>query len=362
MVEVFDADAAFEEEGDEGGFGILGDFGKDGFEAGGEVWSHVVGHLHGGDQDFDVGVLVAGFGDDTEQVLLGFLGGDAAQAVVAAEGDDEDVGSFSYGPGDPAQAAGGGLAADAGAGDGVGEFGGVDLRLKQSGVGFFGIKAVCCGFALLPLMRIREISPAVTLRSGGSLKGGLLRALPVYGLLVGLLVMVVHANDPNWKGALAMVGGMAVAFLALVAVARGLMSVTRRAVGMGWPYLLRQGVSNLHRPGNQTLLFLLSLGLGTFLLVTILSAGRLLNDRLDLQQSEESPNLYLIDVQPDQVAGVKEVLEAEGLPMLESAPMVTMRINSIRGVEVGEAEGVARWVARREFRSTYRAKLNFTVA
>jgi len=220
--------------------------------------------------------------------------------------------------------------------------------------------AVCCGFALLPLLRIREISPAVTLRSGGSLKGGFLRSLPVYALLVGLLVMVAYGNDPSWKRAFAMVGGMAVAFLALVGVARGLMAVTRRVVGMAWPYLLRQGVSNLHRPGNQTLLFLLSLGLGTFLLVTILSAGKLLNDRLSVQQSEESPNLYLIDVQPDQVAGVKEVLEADGLPVLEATPMVTMRVQSIRGVEVGELQDVPRWVGRREFRSTYRDTLNFT--
>ncbi len=220
--------------------------------------------------------------------------------------------------------------------------------------------AVCCGFALLPLLRIREISPAVTLRSGGNLKGGFLRSLPVYALLVGLLVMVAYGNDPSWKRALAMVGGMAVAFLALVGVARGLMAVTRRIVGMRWPYLLRQGVSNLHRPGNQTLLFLLSLGLGTFLLVTILSAGKLLNDRLSIQQSEESPNLYLIDVQPDQVAGVEAVLEADGLPVLESTPMVTMRIQSIGGVPVGEVKGVPRWVGRREFRSTYRDKLNFT--
>jgi len=219
---------------------------------------------------------------------------------------------------------------------------------------------VCCGFALLPLMKIREISPAVTLRNGGSLKGGFLRSLPVYALLAGLLMLVAHANDSNWKRSLAMVGGMAVAFLALVAVARGLMAVTRRVVGMRWPYLIRQGISNLHRPGNQTLLFLLSLGLGTFLLVTILSAGKLLNNRLTIQESAESPNLYLIDVQPDQVAGVKEVLKADGLPVLEATPMVTMRIKSIRGVDVSKAEGVPRWVARREFRSTYRSELNFT--
>ncbi len=220
--------------------------------------------------------------------------------------------------------------------------------------------AVCCGFALLPLMKIREISPAVTLRSGGALTGGFIRSLPIYALLIGLLVLVAYGNDPSWVRSLAIVGGMALAFLALVAVARLLMAVTRRLVRLRWPYLLRQGVSNLHRPGNQTLLFLLSLGLGTFLLVTILSAGNLLNDRLSLQQSGDSPNLYLIDVQPDQVEGVESTLRSQNLPILESTPMVTMRVQSIRGVPVGDIEEIPRWVARREFRSTYRATLNFT--
>ncbi|MEN8867033.1 MAG: ABC transporter permease, partial [Akkermansiaceae bacterium] len=219
---------------------------------------------------------------------------------------------------------------------------------------------VCCGFALLPLLKIRDISPAVTLRSGARSTGGFWRALPVYLLLIVLLVMVARANDPNWKRALAMVGGLAAAFLILTAVAKILMAVTRRIVGKRWPYLLRQGVSNLHRPGNQTLLFLLSLGLGTFLLVTILSAGKLLNDRLNLQRSDESPNLYLIDVQPDQVSGVEALLEKKGLPVLESVPMVTMRVQSIGGVEVGKVKGVPGWVGRREFRSTYRGELNFT--
>lgn len=230
------------------------------------------------------------------------------------------------------------------------------IAVHTTAMGF----AVCCAFALLPLMRIREISPAVTLRGGGSLNGGAWRTLPVYGLLGALLVMVAHANDPSWKRALAMVGGLAVAFLVLVGVARGLMAVTRRVVGKRWPYLIRQGVSNLHRPGNQTLLFLLSMGLGTFLLVTILSAGKLLNDRLSIQQSEDSPNLYLIDVQPDQIAGVEKILKTEGLPVLESTPMVTMRIQAIGGVDVSEVKGVPRWVGRREFRSTYRDTLNFT--
>jgi putative ABC transport system permease protein len=220
--------------------------------------------------------------------------------------------------------------------------------------------AVCCGFALVPLLKVRRISPAATLRGGVGIEGGLWRALPVYLLLGGLLVLLALGGDPEWKRALAMVGGLALAFALLAAVACGLMTLTRRIVRPGWPYLLRQGLSNLHRPGNQTLLFLLSLGLGSFLLVTVLLAGRLLQGKLDVSRTAESPNLYLVDVQPDQVDGVRAVLAGEGLPMLESAPMVTMRILAVRGVPVREAPGVPRWVARREFRSTYRDVLTST--
>ncbi|MCW1914122.1 ABC transporter permease [Luteolibacter sp. GHJ8] len=220
--------------------------------------------------------------------------------------------------------------------------------------------AVCCGFALLPLLKIRRISPAATLRSGATLEGRPLRAIPLYLLLGGLLVLLAFNNDSDWKRALALVGGLGVAFVVLALVAKLLILVTRKSVSPAWPYLLRQGISNLHRPRNQTLLFLLSLGLGTFLLVTILLTGSLINKRLDITQSAQSPNIYLVDVQPDQVQGVKDVLAQQSLPLLEAAPMVTMRIESVRGVPVRDAKGIPRWVSRREFRSTYRDYLNPT--
>jgi putative ABC transport system permease protein len=230
------------------------------------------------------------------------------------------------------------------------------IAARTTAAGF----AVCCGFALLPLLKIRAVSPAVTLRGGASLEGGAWRALPVYLLMGGLLILLAVVNDPDWKRALALVGGLAVAFAVLVIVARLLIWTARRAVSARWPYLLRQGLSNLHRPRNQTLLFLLSLGLGTFLLVTVLLTGNLLRQRLSLSHTAASPNLYLIDVQPDQVDGVRETLEKQGLPVLESAPMVTMRIQSVRGVPIREVKDVPRWVARREFRSTYRDRMNET--
>jgi putative ABC transport system permease protein len=215
--------------------------------------------------------------------------------------------------------------------------------------------AVCCGFALLPLLKIRRVSPAVTLRGGATLEGQPLRALPVYILLGGLLVWLALNQDRDWKRAMAMIGGLAAAFAVLALVARTLIFITRHIVRPRWPYLLRQGISNLHRPQNQTLLFLLSLGLGTFLLVTILLTGHLIQQRLNITQAANSPSMYLIDVQPDQVAGVRQILTEQKLPVLEDTPMVTMRIQSIRGQDVPSGR-----MARREFRSTYRDSLTDT--
>ncbi|MEO8352673.1 MAG: FtsX-like permease family protein, partial [Chthoniobacteraceae bacterium] len=225
--------------------------------------------------------------------------------------------------------------------------------------------AVCCCFALLPLLRVRWISPAATLRDGAALSGRppSLHAWPVYLLLIVLLVGLALLNSANWKRALGLVGGLVAAFGILVAVARGLVWSARWIVRPTWPYLLRQGVSNLHRPHNQTLLFLLSLGLGTFLLLTIMLTRNLIEERLTLRQFAESPNIYLVDVQPDQLAGVESLVRAQNLPVLESAPMVTMRIQSVRGVPVADLkkqDQIPGWVLRREFRSTYRDTLNST--
>ncbi len=227
--------------------------------------------------------------------------------------------------------------------------------------------AVCGGFALLPLLRVRTISPMAMLRDGAALaaakRRGWWTGWPFYLLIAALLVVVSALDSTHWLRALSLTGSLCGAFLLLAVTSKGLAFLARKAVRPGWPYLLRQGVSNLYRPHNQTLLFLLSLGLGTFLLVTILLTKNLLMSEFSVRSFSNSPNIYLVDVQPDQVAGVTALVKAELLPVMETAPMVTMRIQSVRGVPVRELEKqhqVPKWVLQREFRSTYRDHLNPT--
>jgi hypothetical protein len=164
-------------------------------------------------------------------------------------------------------------------------------------------------------------------------------------------------------------------FALLFGTAAGAAALARRLPRPSWPYVLRQGFSNLFRPQNQTLLFLLSLGLGNCLLLTVLLVRGSLLESLKPRDLRASPNIYLVDVQEDQRAGVKALLAGLDLPLLENAPIVTMRIASVKGVPVreleqqaearakaarekgGEPKGTPRWVLQREYRSSYRAEL-----
>jgi len=246
--------------------------------------------------------------------------------------------------------------------------------LETASAGF----VLCCGFALLPLLRIREVSPGATLgerqverRSGVGLESG------VYLLLAGLVWSVARLNGTTSLRALWLTGALAFAFAALTLAGHGLMWSTRLLVRPTWPYLLRQGISNLFRPHNQTLLFLLSLGLGVFLLLTTWFTRSLVLTQLRIDDRDSQANLYLVDVQPDQVTTVSSLLEEQGLPVLQSAPMVSMRIESVKGqrlaalaaVQAPESSTsrptnpasvrkVPRWVIEREYRSTYRDTVN----
>lgn len=237
---------------------------------------------------------------------------------------------------------------------------GVILQTTAAGL------AVCAGFALLSLLRVRRISPSETLRGNFSEETGSKlswRSWPIFILLGTLLLLLAWLNSSDFKRAFAMTLGLGVAFLCLAGTAKSLVWLARRSLRSSWPYLLRQGISNLYRPGNQTLLFLLSLGLGTFLLLTILLVKNQIMERLTLINHQDSPNIYLVDVQPDQRKGVHEILQSLKLPLLEEAPMITMRLSSVRGVPVADLEKqgkVPRWVLQREFRSSYRNSLNST--
>lgn len=234
--------------------------------------------------------------------------------------------------------------------------------LRTTAVGFIA----CVGFALLPLQQVRDVAPLAVLRAfsgDGGRKHQLRRMAPIVGFLLGLLTLLAVLSSASVGRGVLLALGFVVVFLVLALLARALMAVARRVARGPVNYLTRQGISNLFRPNNQTLLFTVSLGLGIFLLTLTLLLRALLLDQIAVAKAGEGPNIFLVDVQPDQVTGLGELLETQGLPILESAPMVTMRIAGINGVDAAELrknDQVPGWVLRRQFRSSYRNTLNAT--
>ncbi len=218
-------------------------------------------------------------------------------------------------------------------------------------------------FSVLPLLAVRRVSPLMVLRR--DFEGERPRRDPAPLVAVTALgasvvgLAVLQAGD--LRPGLGFAAGIGVAVLALWLAARLLVRGLRRFFPSGLPYLYRQGLANLYRPANQTLMVVLALGFGAFLLATLLLVQHNLLRDLRVDQGGERPNVVFFDVQPDQRADVERLVEEEVPLMGVPVPIVPMRLHSVKGRLVTEVLGAAdgeevqgRWALRREYRSSYR--------
>ena len=163
---------------------------------------------------------------------------------------------------------------------------------------------------------------------------------------------------------LAFAGGIGIALGALALSAFLLVRGLRRFFPARLPYLYRQGLANLYRPANQTLMVVLALGFGTFGLSTLLLVQHNLLRGLRVDRGASRPNVVLFDVQPDQKEDVEKRVRAFGPITAPVTPIVPMRIQSLKGRATSELLAIEdpsqrpeRWALRREYRSSYRDTL-----
>ena len=129
-----------------------------------------------------------------------------------------------------------------------------------------------------------------------------------------------------------------------------------------WNYLWRQGLANLYRPNNQTTILLISIGLGTALICTLLFVQSILINRITLSTSANQPNIVLFDIQSSQEDGVAALATKFGLPVNERVPVVNMRLENVNGIDATRARKdstikLSHWLFSREYRVTYRDSL-----
>jgi putative ABC transport system permease protein len=217
-------------------------------------------------------------------------------------------------------------------------------------------------FSAMPLLRIRHIKPNVLLRdeAGDRLRQrfDLLRWVTGALVVLGLLLL------SSWQAGSLVVGlfflaGLVVTAVVLYIAALFLIFLVRRARHIR-SFALRQSINSLYRPGNQTRIIVMVVGLGAFVVMAIHSLQTNLLAEIDLSRRTNLPNMFLIDIQPDQKEGVEKLIEGATGSRPELIPTVRARIFAINGREVDLNEGEMRQERGRlgrEYVVTYRPYL-----
>jgi putative ABC transport system permease protein len=243
----------------------------------------------------------------------------------------------------------------------------VSIGIAWSSV-FFGLITglfVSLLFGLLPLLKIRKVSPMATLRTEGTetkLRNDKLRWAVIFGILLFIFGFSFYLLN-GWKTAAAFTGFIIFAFLALWSVAMLIMWAIRRFLPISLRYTLRQSLSNLYRPNNQTISLIATIGLGTAMISTLFFIQGQLLDEVKFADKEDQPNMLLFDIQTHQVDAVVESIKSKDLPILQQVPIVTMGLESINGINrkandtLPDEDRRSRGLYNREFRVTYRDTL-----
>jgi putative ABC transport system permease protein len=223
--------------------------------------------------------------------------------------------------------------------------------------GAFGL-LVSLLFALLPLIRARSVLAAALMRGAivGRPRLGWRDALLVAGVALLLAAFTVETAHSRRIAGYFVLGAIG-AFIAFPLLARALMHAAARA---GKPRLaaLRLALANLHRPGSQTPIVMLSLGLGlTVLVATALIEGNL-REQITQRIPKDAPAFFFVDIQSSQMPDFAQAIAGiPGASDLEEVPSLRGRIVKLGGKPVNEVKipPGARWAVDRDRGVTYSA-------
>ncbi|MEO6588047.1 MAG: FtsX-like permease family protein [Pyrinomonadaceae bacterium] len=217
-------------------------------------------------------------------------------------------------------------------------------------------------FSALPLLQVRNIKPNLLLRDE---TGEKLRKLDwtkwIFGALClgGLLGLAVWQAGSLMVGAFFLVAlGLTTGILYLAAVVLTLILKRTKIFGS---FAVSQAINSLYRPGNQTRIILLAVGLGAFVVLAVQSLQTNLVREFDFSRNERLPSMFFIDVQRSQVEDLKNLITQMSSEQPEITPTVRARISAVNGEafdfnnrEIRQQQGQI----GREFAVTYRPNLD----
>jgi putative ABC transport system permease protein len=201
-------------------------------------------------------------------------------------------------------------------------------------------------FTLPPLLAIRDIRPALIFRRDVETKRrerrrGMAQAYLVrFAILVGTGVVAGTLTEGSLSDALrtggffalALAIGLALLSLAGWAMLRGFRWFLHRA-GAHLPPVVRHGMANLYRPGNQAQAAVVALGVGVMFTLTVFLVQSALVEQIRGSAPPGMPNVFLLDIPSNQRTALSEFIRLQ--PGVREAPEVAFavaaRITAIDG-------------------------------
>jgi putative ABC transport system permease protein len=217
-------------------------------------------------------------------------------------------------------------------------------------------------FALVPLLDVRHVKPSQLLREEtGNRPRDWLRWVVMAAVGAGLVALTMWQAGSVRIGAIVAAGFVAVA-AALWLAGLGLIRAVRPLAASQW-FPLRHAALQLTRPGGQVHLVLLTVGLGAFFILGVRALQENLVREVSVDTAADAPDMFLLDIQTDQLAGVTAALAAgrpAGAPPVRSMPVLRARVVGVQGRELTleDVEDVrGRGSLAREYTVTYRPAL-----
>jgi putative ABC transport system permease protein len=249
----------------------------------------------------------------------------------------------------------------------------ISAVLQGLGVGLL----VSLLFALVPLLDVRRVKPLVLIRGIDAVPGqqdtsadasrpGCRRRLSELDwpqIAATAAVTAALVGVAAWQAASLRVGaivctGFAGIALLLHLAGLGLVRAVRPLALAPW-FPLRHAVIGLRRPGNQTRVILLAVGLGSFFVLGVRALESNLLAEFSVAEQRGAPDMFLIDIQEDQVPPLRTFLDARAsAPTL--IPVLRARVTGVRGSELNldDYQDVrGRGSLAREYVITYRDHL-----
>lgn len=219
-------------------------------------------------------------------------------------------------------------------------------------------------FSALPLLRIRHIKPNVLLRDEAQLthRGFDWLRWSVAVSVGSGLVALASWQAGSIRVGIAFLGGLLATSALLLAAALLLIRLMRKIRRLS-SFEVRHAINSLYRPGNQTRVIVLAVGLGAFFVIATQAVKDNLLREMDFGRNTTMPNMYLIDIQKDQREGVEKIIRDYTGKQFDFIPTLRARIYAVNGKALDPESKEFKKDRRRlafEYTITYRQRLEST--